>query len=627
MVYFLVAWAALLAVSLPIGLAALCWARADEVFDRPVDRAFLGVWIGLLALGSALLAASLVLALSPLVGAAIGGAAALAALSWSPVRRALVELGALIDKRLLLALLTLAVGMGLLTAQPVAWFDTGAYHASEVRWLSEFGAVKGVALVHHSLGFGSSWLALAAPLNPGALRDHGIAVMGGAAFFLLTLQAVVLLWRVLRGAGRTPDWLFLAGAAVLVPGLAILQRVNVSASPDPAVSIVVLLAGWAVLTIAISRSGPDKQPPSFSPGPTAVPLILAAGATAVKPQAGVLMAVVALFYVLAGAGRPRRILWAGLIGLAFIGPWVAYELVATGCPAYPFPACTDASWSVGSDAARQEAEAVQSFARWRVEPAPGSGLGWVDSWLTDDLSVSLGALALVSLFALAGGLITAARKPAQSTFAVAASWIAVAGATGLFAVLLRAEEIMMVTVALLSVIPLARPAPGTGWLLAIGLGGIVLALYAGPDPRFAYGYIALLFARLVVFQGPAIWARLCQRIPGPVPGPRVGLAGLLVVAAVAAAIGPFLRPTTPASEAPGLLVAEEPIVSVGIDRSNGIDYRVPTASAVPGSAAVPGQPNALCWASELPCTLAHELDPMVGLRDPNRGIAGGFRKP
>jgi len=35
-------------------------------------------------------------------------------------------------------------------------------------------------------------------------------------------------------------------------------------------------------------------------------------------------------------------------------------------------------------------------------------------------------------------------------------------------------------------------------------------------------------------------------------------------------------------------------------------------------------PSGLCWASELPCVPAQEVDPAVSLRDPERGLAGGF---
>jgi hypothetical protein len=614
MLYLLAAWVVLGAVAVPTGAAIVRWSGAERVFDRPGDRVILFAWLGLLVLGSGLLAASHLIALSPAAGAVIGCGAAAAALSWRPVREEIALLRAPLDGRLILALLALAAGVALFTAQPVVWFDTGLYHASAIRWLSEFGAVEGVALVHDRLGFGSSWFALAAPLNPEGLREHGAAVMGGLGLFLLCLHALTCVWRALRGAARRADWVLIAGSALLIPGLAVFQKAHVTPSPDLPVNVLGLLVGWAIFTVADAPRGGRSPAPGPSPGPASLPLILALGTMSVKPQAAPLVAVAALFYVLSGEPRSRRMLWAAGLGIVLITPWLAYEFVATGCPAYPLPICTDATWSVGPDAARNLAETVQTFSRWGVEPAPGTGLGWVGPWLTDDLSPSLGGLAVACVLALGGGLLVASTLRA-STHRRTASWVGIVGALGLFLVLVRTEEILMVTLACVSLIPLAERRYGTGWLLAIGLTGIGFTLYAAPDPRFAFGYMAVLFARLAVFQGPAIWTRLRPHLAAPARPAKVSLATLLLAAAVAGALGPFVRPTTPSSEGPGVLVPAETADSVTLRPANGIQYRVPEL------------PRGLCWAAELPCTPAYELNPYVGLRDPDRGPGGGFALP
>lgn len=184
----------------------------------------------------------------------------------------------------------------------------------------------------------------------------------------------------------------------------------------------------------------------------------------------------------------------------------------------------------------------------------------------------------------------------------------------------------MATMACLSLIPLARRHPGTGWLLALGLTGIGLALYVAPDARFALGYTGVLFARLAVFQGPALWARLRPHLEPPRRLPELSLATLLFVAAVAAALGPFLRPTTPISDGPGLLAPRAITAPVAVFPNNGIPYRVPTEVALRAPEAIPGTPNGLCWAADLPCTLGYEIDPAVVLHDPDQGTGGGFAR-
>lgn len=172
----------------------------------------------------------------------------------------------------------------------------------------------------------------------------------------------------------------------------------------------------------------------------------------------------------------------------------------------------------------------------------------------------------------------------------------------------------MVTLACVSLIPLARRHPGTGWLLALGLAGVAMTLFAAPDPRFAYGYMAVLFARLAVFQGPWLWLRLRRYLTPPERLPAVGLPVLLAAAAILAGLGPLLRPTTPLSEGPGLVVPAEIPDSVAVVPRNGVPYRVPNVV------------NGLCWQAELPCTIAQEIDPAVRLRDPDEDIEGGFSR-
>jgi len=626
MLYLLAAWIVLLAVSVLTGAVILHWTNTGTVFDRTGDRVILCAWLGLLALGSGLLAVSLLFALSPVVGAMLGLGVAAAALSWNAVREEIALFRERLTRRIAVGLIALATGVALLTAQPVVWYDTGLYHAGAIRWLSEYGAVQGIALVHYTLGFASSWFALAAPFNPEGLRDHSVAVLGGLALLLLSLHALICVSRALRRTARPADWVLIAASTLLIAYLAVLVKLNVSPSPDLPVAILALLVGWAMFTAAGASAASHAGGSRFSPGPAAVPFLLALGAMTIKPQAAPLVVVAGLFYFTAGAARLRRAMWTVVLAIAVLGPWLAYEFVVTGCPAYPLPICGDVSWAVGSDAARQVTDTVQSVTRWRVEPAPGSGLGWVGPWLTDDVGRALGALALLSVSALVGGLVAASRALPASTARRAGTWFAIAGAVGLLALLLRAEEILMVTMACLSLIPLARRYPGTGWLLALGLSGIALTLYAAPDPRYAVGYTAVLFARIAVFQGPALWMRVRPGLDPPQRLPEMSLATLLFTAAVAAALGPFVRPTTPLSEGPALLAPDAPVAEVAVVPRNGISYRVPTQRAVSAPEAVPGNSNGLCWAAELPCTLGYAIDPGVVPRDPEEGIAEGFAK-
>jgi hypothetical protein len=613
MLFLVAAWLLLLALAVPVGLAILRWIDAGEAFDRRGDRLVLAAWLGVAALGSGLLAVSFAVALSPAVGIALGGAAAGASLASSGVRTEIRALRPLLTPRRLAAALVLVAGVAIATTQPVVWIDTGIYHASAIRWLSEFGAVEGIGLVHERLGFASSWFALAAPFNPDGLRGHAAAVMGGFALLLLVLHLTVCAWRALQRRARPADWMIIAGSTLLIPASALSQKVHVSPSPDLPVNALTLLGGMAILSLAQSARAGEAVDRRLSPGPTAVPLLLALGAMAIKPHAAPLVIVATLFYLFAGPGWLSRAAWAVGLGTILIGPWIAYEFVTTGCPAFPVGICADVPWSVGGEVAAEATEAVGN-ARWETF-YPGEGLSWVEPWLTDDLSPWLVSVGLGGALLAGCGLLAGRAAATGSTLRRVAPWFALAGAAALFVFLLRAEELAMIAVALASLFSIGNPSPASRWLLVLGVGGIAVLVYAAPDPRFGFGYIAVLIGRFAVFPPRPIWPRIRPYLLPPTRLPRLRLASLLALAAALAAVAPIARPTTSRGEVAesfGLLLPPgTPEPAIASAETNGIDYSVPA--------------DGFCWTAELPCA-PDGVDPAVVLRDPEEGIGAGLER-
>jgi hypothetical protein len=630
MLFLVVAWIALLALSLPIGAAILRWAAGAGVFGRGGDRLILSLWLGVFVLADSLLAASFVFPLSARFGAVLGLGLAVAAVSWRPVREEIYRFRARLEARLVLGFLALVSGVAVFTAQTVVYIDTGFYHAGAIRWLSQYGAVHGIGLVQDQLGFASSWFALAAPFNPHSLRDHGMAITSGLVLLLLALHWVICMSRVLRHNARRSDWLVIIASPLLIVLLPSSQ-VLVSASPDLPVNVLVVMVGWSIFSLADVPRGAASAASRLTPGPASVPLLLALGSLTVKPQAGPLVVVAALFYIATGHFRVRRAAWAATLGIAVLMPWLAYEFITTGCPAYPLPICADVAWSVGTEAAGSTAEGVRGLR------AAGDDLGggwWLETWLTESLSPMLGILAGCSILALGGGLLGQSQRWLAAPARRAASFVAIAGALGLLWFLLNAEEILIVALACVSLIPLAVRQRGTGWLLALGLAGIAFTIYASPfQLRFAIGYVAILLARLAVFQGPRLWIRLRPQLAFRSRSAKVRPATLLVAVALASALGPVLRPTTEGRtelDRLGWLIPPERPTAVRVEARNGIPYRVPrTPIGGPGTQPL-SKRSGLCWAAELPCTGQPVVVDMalrdVVLRDPDQGIAGGFER-
>jgi len=189
-------WLALFATVLGLGLLVMAAGRSLR-FVLVVPRIWPTFWLGF----------SVALALLPLVslvGPVAGGAAAflgaLATLGWAIGHRLVVHNLVREIRRPRAGLYALAVALtppliAYSASRPVTWFDSVTTHLSQVRWISDYGAVPGLANLYPKLGFDSAFHTFAALVNHGPWRDRAAHVAVSFVFCMLLLHwaAVVLL--------------------------------------------------------------------------------------------------------------------------------------------------------------------------------------------------------------------------------------------------------------------------------------------------------------------------------------------------------------------------------------------------------------------------------------------------
>ncbi|HEX8118711.1 MAG TPA: hypothetical protein VF521_15655, partial [Pyrinomonadaceae bacterium] len=483
MILFVVVWIPLLLVCWLCGAAVLERAAGVEAFPRAGDRAALSLWLGLVVLAQALLAVSLFAPLTPLCGAVVAAALCGLALLSSGVRAEAERMRRLLSTRLVLGLLALAAGVAAFASQPVTYYDTGLYHFQNIRWLAEQGAVRGLALVQVRFAFASSWFALAAPFE-GAFGSRAAAAACGFSLLVVTLHALVCARRCAAGEGRGSDWLLLLAYAFVLPPT-LFARQPASASPDLPGYFLALAVAWAVSLIEEELGGARAR---------LLPVLLAAGAVGVKLN-GLPLLFVALVYYVRGAGlSPRGLLTAGALVALLLLPTFAYGLVASGCPLFPSKLlCVEAPWSVGAGKAERLSRAVRDWARWDGRTPPrANSWNWVVPWLTKGLTLKNSVAAALCLLVAGAGAFLRARTRLR----VASALLLLTGCAGLLVfLLLRGGELLMVALtAAAAVAVLTRRGgdfAGRAWVLAAGLLGSVLTLYAAPAARFGLGYTAL----------------------------------------------------------------------------------------------------------------------------------------
>lgn len=572
----LLLWLGLLAVCAGIGLWVLHLAHAGAV-SRPGDRLVLGVWLGLMLLGILLLGCSAAFPLDRwmLAAAALAGVVPLTA-----ARAVRAEIGALLPAAKTRWAPVLVIALLAFAERSIAvanFFDAGSYHVGLINWLSRFGTVPGMALIHDRLGFSSSWFALTAVLNQGPLAFRVTTVLNGFVLALALFQLGLSVSRAWRRRATYADWFALVALSILLSQM-LKWDMRLSPSPDLPVLLLAFVVSWAMLVIA---NGDDRQHDYRNA--RIVPLVLAAGAAAIKVSALPLLLLAGLFYVVASRqGAVQRLLIASVVVTALLAPLVMVSLMSTGCLLFPVPfLCFDFPWSVGADAARTTATTITEFARGTLGREPTATWAWLGPWAHENRD--------------------------------SVRWMVLS----------------VVCVPLLRRVARRLEIQATGWIIATACLGLAFVMYSAPTGRFALSYLVLLPAALAA----AYASRLPARILAANGRRFLGVAALAALALVLALplYKEFVYPKLRQRQFDSFAARKQgdPAVNARNERwlllPNKIEYHGPVVPAAGTGFSYMLAHDGLCWDRPLPC--AHSELSGVALLAPQRGIAGGFTRP
>jgi hypothetical protein len=592
MLFYLASWTLLIVSGAAVGSALLNLAKSS-IFSHFGDRMITATWLGLLTMAAILLGLSVALPLSPTVGLGLLISLAAIALGSKPVRRDFGISWRYITKPAGFGLGVVALVAALNSTRLVEVYDTGLYHYPLTRWLSSYGTVPGLALIHFRFGFSSSWFALAAPFDFGPFQGRTSALLGGLAIFLSLSHFALVFSRIWQRRADRADW-FLAAGYIFILLVCLSWSFEVSLSPDVPVWVMTLFVGWLMLV----SSRPGLASPlldSSGDGPVVV-LILALCTIALKPSAAPIVAIAGLFYWFNSPRSWNLRLVSGLVAGVIALPVVVANITSSGCPLYPNSTlCIDVPWGVGKAGAQDVAAGIADWGRWRDATAPSATAGnWVVAWISQPdklVLVTFCSLCVLGFIALRG-------------------W--------------RAHKSVL-------------------YVLGLALFGTGFLFVNAPNPRFGVGYFALYPALLLAAAGPSL-ERLVHSRWADAGGPKSANAVAYVLIAVSAILVVqgslrdvklrrelaransseahsslmdrlFLPPAVASSPGDLVVVKNRRLSRIGrlelvTDRSNGIEYRSPAD-------------RDQCWGAALPCVpVPPEGD--VGLRSPANGFRSGF---
>jgi hypothetical protein len=304
-----------------------------------VESEFTRIYAGLLILSTILLAAALFTNLTPSVGliAVLPGII----LYWR--RRDSKNLRYYYG---LFALVALFVSL-----REINFYDTALYHQQAVKWLAQYGLVRGVALVYFRFGFVSSWFALAAPLDHGITAGR-VGIIGGLPFVL----AVAAGFHVARGIlNRRPAATAWAILGLLLSVVAIVWHVDTSLSPDMMVWLVPLV----IVTVIADPNATEADRLGRATLLSAMACLMK---STVAPVFGYCFVLLAWRFIRVEQDR-RKLAGFAALALGMLALLIGANVIASGCPLFPSPlGCSSLGWSVGADAARSVQGEIEQFA-------------------------------------------------------------------------------------------------------------------------------------------------------------------------------------------------------------------------------------------------------------------------
>ena len=259
--------------------------------------------------------------------------------------------------------------VGIYASQPIFLGDSGLYHLSIIRWLTEYGVVTGVAALHERLGFTSTWFVLPSLFNIGPLFGTIGTLFGGYAFVLYLWLGIRAASDLCRGS-KDPGDLAVFGISLLVFPYLWIWGGAISPSPDLPVIFIVIVSAGVALTEQLSNK--SKLVMLFS---------LDSLALNIKLSLLPLPFFIFLLYV-ANIGWNAR-LAAMLLGLVAISPMLLVNSISSGYPLFPSSILAlDAPWTIPASVADEARKSVFEYAFFGPgNNAPASFWAWANQWM------------------------------------------------------------------------------------------------------------------------------------------------------------------------------------------------------------------------------------------------------
>ncbi len=300
----------------------------------------------------------------------------------------------------------LRFGVGVLLIFAILFFtcygtfhsDTGLYHAQSIRWIEEYGVIKGLGLLQNRFGYNSSFFCVSA-LYSFVFSGQSLHGVNGYMAALVTLYAYFCITNAFlhRSFGKLHT--VVAFAPILYTVIGGLELISPTTDAILLYLVFAIAIRWTKL---IDEEEQDVLP-------FALLCVLCAFLVSVKLSVGVLILLTVDVAVRLIRQKKVKVIFCSLgSGLVLILPYFIRNVIISGWLIYPFPAIDlfDLPWKIPEVSARNDAAEITTWARYvkDAEQIDQSVLEWAPVWWRGQSSMER-LFSLTALVSLVIGLV------------------------------------------------------------------------------------------------------------------------------------------------------------------------------------------------------------------------------
>lgn len=271
--------------------------------------------------------------------------------------------------------------------------DMNLYHGQSIRWIQEYGVVKGLAHVHSRFAYNSAIFVTSALFDFHLIEDHSMHAINGLLAFVLSLELLNLGKCFRRKGLLLSDYARLA----LFYYVTLVWDEVIAPSSDYAVMFILF---FLIIKWLSHLEGEEKE----NLTPYCLLCVLGAFALSLKLTAGLIL--ILLIKPVARLIREKR--WKEFFIYIFMGilaavPWMARTVIISGWLFYPFTAIDlfDVEWKLrNTELIDMDAKLIAAWARGTRQLGVDVPIKtWYPLWFRNELSFTERLLVVGDLLA------------------------------------------------------------------------------------------------------------------------------------------------------------------------------------------------------------------------------------